>query len=149
METAPMSNSDLEKMIYSSESPVRSRQGIWNRENPNQDDFNPYIIFSSEIRGETPLYSVTIQVQGYGGRDKPYPVFPFFQFELIEKNGQKYIIPTQSDRSRVEPFGFSEIPYKFEQNTLLIQGKVKLIVPYGQGQDEIELEGRYIGGDEG
>ena len=104
----------------------------WYKEQTQEYPFR--IIF--QLRNE---YELTIQSTEFGGTDKPKPIFPFFNFELQEREGKRFI--TQINGNNRES-STSIINYHLEGNRIIIKSG-SMTVQYKGGKKEVNLRGEY------
>lgn len=84
-------------------------------------------------------YELTIQSTEFGGTDKPEPIFPFFNFELQERGGKRFIVQSNGNGRESST---SIIHYRLEGKRLIIESG-SMTVQYRGGKKEVNLRGEY------
>lgn len=122
---SPTLNDDLLKM-----------HGRWSRESRGK---NPYATtFWFEV-GEDHRPHVSIQDSRFGGSDRPYPLFPYFDFDLKATSTGRAIVPRTV--VSLEPVPES-IAYRLNGDKLVIESG-EIVIRHGKGKQAVKLKGTY------
>ncbi len=117
-------------------SDLKRLHGMWQCPRGGEPPY--HTTFWSQTLGHNVPY-LSIQDSRFGGADKPYPVFPFFTFEVREEGGTCAIVPkdfvTLGPPLRAIPFHFAGDEFVVESGTIVVR--------HGNGQDEVALKGAY------